>query len=736
MIVKIWPIKADYGGDRRKVGGVEGLKNAEEYIKDEQKVISTEDGLFAFKVFDEADMLDGSFINTEPNFHRVVNYMADERKTKATYISTYLCESENIVDDFLVAQELLAVKSGGKVKRNHGAIAYHLVQSFPEGLDISDEEVHECGRELIKKLGAHQALICSHVHPVIQEDGEVHGKCKHNHMLINAYICPEFYDPQKGGPAKYNDCKETYQQLQVWNDTIAIAHGLPIIRDLDMNRTYSWTESEEKNKGASWKERVRMDIEMYRRAARNWSDFVKIAEMNGYQIRQKRHTVYQTPDGHTVRGSTLGRQYTKEYLEPYWAIRDHAMELIREDLHENKEPILSDFIYHYPGKLSVKLPLGPQYKSDRKFTFLSLDKDQKANEEALKSYMAMDQLYDICDESGQPVSAASGLEILRSIEDLRDEDMMKRREQIRMEEEEIREARRRREAELAANRYEKMHYSNEKFKSSRTGIPYRTSIYDENGRRRNMIELIYILALIILDREAILWMPKDVPEERENEVFFAPTNLKIQYIVDAIELARLEELETRAQLTNRLKVVGAEYSRARKALDSVTRAKDRMEPLAEAVARFKKTRALAESIQAMPDGPEKEALQREYAHIIEEYKAAKHILYVNQISAEAGVIDFDLRYERITNDVRILKERKEENAEHYKRLKKLSYSLQLAEDPYFIYGPAYPVHKYIPKEENREPEQNLWHKLEQPRDPKTQPAKDAPQPETKRMTKG
>ena len=713
MIVKIWPIKADYGGDRRKVGGVEGLKNAADYIRDEEKVIAVTEDQTDVRIFDEADMLEDSFINTEPDFHRVVNYMADERKTQATYVSTYLCESDSVVDDFLVTQELLAIKSQGKIRRNTGAVAYHLVQSFPEGLDISDEEVHQCGIELVKKLGIHQALICSHVHPVTNEKNEVRGKCKHNHILLNAYISPEFYDPVKGGPGKYNDCKATYEQLQIWNDEIAIAHGLPIIRDPDMERVYTWKEIEEKNKGTSWKERTRMDLEMFRRVAKDWSEFVRIARSEGYEITERKYVTYTTPDGKFVRGNTLGRQYTKEGMELYWAVRDHAQEMIQEELKENQEPILSDFVYHYNGNLRVKIPLGPQNKQGRKFGYLPLDKDYPADEEALRSYMALDQLYDICDETGEPVAAASGLEILRSIEDLRDEDMMKRRAQIRMEEEAIWEARRRREAVKEENS-EQDYYSNKRFRNSRNGTAYKVSVYDEYGRRRGMLELIYMLALIILNKEAILWLPKEIPEEKENEIFFASTNVRIQNIVDAIELARQENLETPAQLEKRLNAVGAEFSRARKAFESVSRAKDRMEPLAQAVAQYKRVRKLAESIRAMPDGPEKIALQEQYADVIATYKEAKHTLYINNITDEAGIIDFDKRYHKILDDVEELKARRDENAEHYRRLKKLSYSLQLAEDPHYIYGPSYPHKKEQSeeKQETQEKELPLWYKLE------------------------
>lgn len=688
MIVKIWPIKADYSGKKGKVGGWEGVKNAQEYIEDDEKVGVEEENLCDISVFGEADTLNSSFINTEKDFHRVVNYMENEDKTKAKYVSSYLCKGDDVTQDFRLAAERIAVKSKGQAKPETGAMAFHIVQSFPAGLDISDEEVHECGLELVKRLEKYQALVCSHVHPVVDDDGKTHGKAKHNHILINAFIHPDFYDPQKGGPRKYHACKETYRQLQIYNDEIALEHGLPIIQNPDQDRIYSWYEENEKNKGTSWKERVRMDIERYRRVAKSWNEFVRIMKLEGYDVKEKTHITYITPDGNKVRDNTLGQRFTKNSLELYWAVRDHQRDRVKKELDENTDLILSDFVCHYGQNLSVKIPLGPNKKDGQISYYLPLNKDIKANEDALRSYMEVDQLYDICDESGNPVAAASGLEIIQSIEDLRDEDLMRRREEKRLSDRELREERRRREEKKEEEKRNE-YYTNERFRNSRTGALYKAGVYDEDGRRRSAIELIYILALIVLDKEEYLWTPGDLSPDQENEVFFASTNWKIQQMIDSIEIARVEDLDTPSQLEKRLNIVGADLSRAKKAYATVSKAKERMDPVANAIVDYKRTRKLSEGILGLPDGPEKNKLQEEYESVIEDYKTAKHFLHVHKAVEEAEIADFDVRYEKIQYDLSTLEERKNELSEHYRRLKKLNYNLQLAEDPQFLYGPSY-----------------------------------------------
>lgn len=696
MIVKIWPINADFSEQKGKTGGWQGVRNALNYIEEREKVTVPEEDLLDFG-FQDNDTGRNSFINTEKDFHRVIDYVKNEDKTEAKYVSRYLCQCKDITKDFRLTAERIAYESRGKTKTNTGAMAFHIVQSFPPDLNISNEEVHQCGIELVQKLEKYQAVICSHVHPVVDEDGVVHGRAPHNHILINAFMYPDFYDPKKGGPRKYHACKDTYRQLQIYNDEIAIAHGLPIIRSTDQDRIYSWHESNEKNKGTSWKERVRADIEKYSRTVRNWQEFVNIMKREGYEISEKTYVTYTTPDGKKVRDANLGERFTKNSLELYWAVRNHNTERIKKELQANEDVLLSDYIYHFGEPLSVKIPLGNTDTGEKSHYFLPLNKDIKADGRALRSYVKDDQLYDICDEDGLSVIAASGLEIIQSIEDLRDEALMKFRADQWLYHEQARARRRHREEDEKEEQF----YRNEKFKNSRTGNPYQTSIYDEDGRRRSTIELICVLALIILDKEEYLWIPQKIPHNGENEVFFASTDWKIQTMIDAIELARQEELEAPAQLDKRMDAVGADLSRAKSGIKKLSNVKERMDPIAETIAEYKEIRELAEGILKLPEGDEKEKMQARYANVMEKYQASKQILKRHRINNDDEIKDFDKRYKQIQTDIQEIEARKKELSEHYRRLKKLEHSLRLAEDPRYIYGPNYPGYEEIEKQRGR-----------------------------------
>ena len=240
-----------------------------------------------------------------------------------------------------------------------------------------------------------------------EESGEIHGDCKHNHILINAYIHPDMFDSNTPGKLKYHDCKETYAQLRIWNDEIAIDHGLPIIRNPDEDRTYSWFESDAVNKGLSWKERVRLDIDGTRRASSNWEEFVNLMEHSGYAVKEGTNVSYVTPDGtHKVRAKTLGREYTKDNLEMYWSISNYMKRAVEETLEENSESQLSEFLASSNNNFTVGIPIGPSHFSNETVYFLPLNRSS-INNDALNTYFNDEEFYDIYDEDKQRVDAIS-----------------------------------------------------------------------------------------------------------------------------------------------------------------------------------------------------------------------------------------------------------------------------------------------------------------------------------------
>lgn len=684
MIVKIWPIKAQYKG-AGKVGGFEGLKNALDYNADEAKTFSEIHYEEPVSRNYLTDISEDSAINQTEDFSRVLAYASNDDKIKGKYGSGYLCDPENAAEDFRITHNQIKSMQGKSESDSKGNIAYHMVQSFPEELDISDEEVHQCGLELVQRLSKYQAVVYSHVHPVVDEDGVYHGKCKHNHIIFNAYKHPNMIDPNFPNQVKYHDCKETYAQLQIWNDEIAIEHGLPIIRNPDYERTYSWFENQAVSAGTSWKEKIRIDIEDARRCTRNWTEFKREMGKKGYRIKdQTRHVTYLAPDGkHKSRGNSLGRNYTKEGLETYWKMRDRAALEAKAETLKNPVQSIEKINQTFPGKLYASIPLGTKGHAGQQSYKLPLE-TRNLQPESLYSYFSAESFYDIYNEKEQPVAATTGKEIIEYMLRVKEHE-----KELWWEEDQMRRKRENEQAKERARKHEEQFYSYQEFLNSKTKQAYRVGRYDQHGRRRSDMECIFVLAVVVLNKEDGLWMPDKVPPGKANELSFGPTNRKIQNMLDSIQIAREEQVSTPEEIDTRLDTIGAENSRAKASLRKNTQVKNKMDTLAEAIQEYEETKSVIEKLSTISDAAEKEKFHTEHESELRKYSSAKAVMYRYKVKEPKQIVDFNKRYAEVQKNIRVAEKRVDETSEQYRRLKKLQYNTKLAQNTQYCYGPEY-----------------------------------------------
>lgn len=90
---------------------------------------------------------------------------------------------------------------------------------------------------------------------------------------------------------------------------------------------------------------------------------------------------------------------------------------------------------------------------------------------------------------------------------------------------------------------------------STTGIPYRVGIYDENGRKRTLIELIVMLAIVTIENEH-KWTPERIAEMDMQEFIKNPIHVKkdykIQAMMDTIRIAGEESINKPVEIEERL----------------------------------------------------------------------------------------------------------------------------------------------------------------------------------------
>lgn len=692
MIVKIWPIKGDVGAGQCLLY-IEDDKKVTKIEKDEDGRVAKRTVINTLEEFDENP--DKFFIENEENIGRVFDYMANEDKTNGVYVSGYRCDPKRAIDDFRNTWGAYKLDSGELQEPvdNNETMAFHLVQSFPEDLNISDEEVHQCGLELLKKIKDYQGVVCSHVHPVVDEEGEVHGRCKHNHILINAYKDLNGVENELPSKRKYHDCKETYELLQFWNDEIAIDHGLPIIINPDLKKVYSWKENAKIKQGQSWKERVRWDIEAARRGTSNWNEFVSYMKEEGYEIRDGgKHLTYTAPNGNKIRAERLGRSFMKENLELYWALRNRTECDLAQAQRDNGAPPLAHVDLAEDGPLTVDIPLGAHNKEgERRYYTLPLVKADRPRQ-VLNTYFFGNELYDIKNANGKVVLTATGAEIVDYLE------MLRRNEPIRFAEDEKAEQERRQAAAKEAEDEEKNAYESQtrskryyvsSFRNSRTGRYYHSDLYDENGRRRTTLDLLFLLAIVIIKNESGLWDPKSIPPGKENEAVFGPPNWKTENMLASLHYATEEGFSNPVDVDNRVNEVGASYSRIRADVKRSTAALEHMKPLAEAIADWRETKELAEKILALPEGSEKQKLLQQYENELAKYKKARATMYAAKLNTNREIGDFLARYKEIRRKMPEKEAKLEDAKEEYRQLKKLQYNILLAQNKQYVYGAAY-----------------------------------------------
>ena len=675
-ICKIIPIKQS-----------RGIRDCLDYISDEEKVISSvkSSGSSPLPLNpSQMDDIEEERIVTPMDFHTVLAYMENSKKTHRTdeihkkYISGYMCNPETAVQEFLNAKEENLFRQGKALADETGNWAYHIIQSFPENLDISDDEVHQCGRELCEKLGVHQAVICSHVHPVINEDSEVSGKCKHNHILINSHVHPNKLDPEKPNVYKYHDCKESYTQLQIWNDEISLDHGLPIIRNPELDRRYSWFKTKMENEDASWTKQVARDIKNTMRFCSNWEQFKEQMAEQGYFIRESgKNITYYTPE-HTeshkqqIREKRLGKEYTKAELERYWATMGKTINAPTPAKGQvSKAKLIKDLIKQYDTNLFAEVTTKNKYNTYTLDVPLKNPRRQ-LSEATLNTYFEPEKTYNLCTSDHVPLIEVTGQDIFDYYEQLR-----KEREK------------RQKKNEFHADK-EEYYYDATKV-NLETKRPYRIRLWDENGRRRTTIELMCLLAIVVIKKEhsATDTQPSFAYKGTDGKYIYAKTDWKLQNMYNTMSMAREMNVENATDVSKKLDRTGKEVARLRKQNRHLTEQHNQMSTINENLEAMEAVKDICEKIYNMPDGEEKDAAMAAHAAELAQYKTAKRYLHMKNISTEAEFADFKQRYQSTTTHLDEVRQEFEDINKEYRSLKKIEYNITMAQNNYYCYGPSH-----------------------------------------------
>ncbi|SEL23597.1 relaxase/mobilization nuclease domain-containing protein [Ruminococcus albus] len=187
-------------------------------------------------------------------------------------------------------------------KGNKPVKAFHLIQSFAHG-ECSADEAHAIGMEWVRKAFGedYQAMVCTHT-----DKDHIH-----NHVLL----CPYSLSGKK-----FNSKWKTLWDIRNASDGICREHGIGIMEQLRSQpdhepNSMSYGEWLHRKLGDSWKERIRVRIDMLAESASSLDDLLSTLEGQGYTIKRGKFISVKAPEqGRAVRLKTLGARYEESRL--------------------------------------------------------------------------------------------------------------------------------------------------------------------------------------------------------------------------------------------------------------------------------------------------------------------------------------------------------------------------------------------------------------------------------------
>lgn len=244
-------------------------------------------------------------ISIRTTVNRSLAYILNPDKTEDLLYANAVNCLPNAKDAYLAMKWVYEHFSGEKYnaplpKKGKGSVkAIHYIQSFDPKDNISPELAHQIARTFARKVFGDncQVVIATHVDK----------QHIHSHIIINTYGIDG---------RKYNDNWTIRKELRDISDRVCLAFGIkPIEPKKGVSQNAAYNEWEHKQRGTSWKQKIRLDIDGLILKVKNVDELLAELEMLGYTIRRGKYISVKAPDQQrAVRLKTLGEDYIVESL--------------------------------------------------------------------------------------------------------------------------------------------------------------------------------------------------------------------------------------------------------------------------------------------------------------------------------------------------------------------------------------------------------------------------------------
>jgi len=253
------------------------------------------------------------------NVKACIKYVTDKEKTDNNNLVTYSgCQEGNA--DYYFNTALSANRRDSD--KDNSVKAYHLIQSFAPTDEVSEEEAHKIGNELVNRLfGDKYAYVCA----THNDKGHLH-----NHLVI----CASARDMTGN---KINDNLALLHKLQRTSDDLCREHGLSVIdkKRGTWKHYKEWLEDTQNPKGSK-NTQLRKLIDEQIKNSKDFDDFLEHMKETGAGVafgnskKYGRVTKYRIPNATEKdrwnRGYNLGPGYSDDMIAKRIANRLRKLE--------------------------------------------------------------------------------------------------------------------------------------------------------------------------------------------------------------------------------------------------------------------------------------------------------------------------------------------------------------------------------------------------------------------------
>ncbi len=232
-------------------------------------------------------------ISSKANLKTIINYVTQDKKTKANLITGKDCLAESSLEEMLYTKELY--------NKNNGRQYIHIIQSFDPKDNLSADQVHNTGIRLAKKFNGYQVLVATHIDK----------KHLHNHLVVNSVSFENGYKIQMS--------KKNLQDLKDYSDKLCLEIGASVIPKKENTQYIKRNEYRVAEQGKSWKFKLMNAIDLSLAESNTKEEFIKNMNKLGYQVNwtdTRKYITYTTPEGYKCRDNKLyDEKYSKGAME-------------------------------------------------------------------------------------------------------------------------------------------------------------------------------------------------------------------------------------------------------------------------------------------------------------------------------------------------------------------------------------------------------------------------------------